>query len=100
MGTAALVADKLAKVDALKPIAAELGASLAQLSLAWCASNPNVSTVIMGATKSEQVFRLTLPTFRICILASLLSQSPSQLRYSYSACPESKILDMIQLPIV
>lgn len=78
MGTSALVADKLAKVDALKPIAAELGASLAQLSLAWCASNPNVSTVIMGATKSEQVRLLTLPTFRTSDFASLLSHSPSQ----------------------
>ncbi len=55
MGKTSLGEEKLSKVDALKPIAEELGASLAQLSLAWCASNPNVSTVIMGATKSEQV---------------------------------------------
>lgn len=55
MGKTSLVDDKLSKVDALKPLAAELGASLAQLSLAWCANNPNVSSVIMGATKKEQV---------------------------------------------
>ena len=42
--------ETLEKVDALKPIAEELGASLAQLALAWCAKNPHVSTVIMGAT--------------------------------------------------
>ena len=50
-----LVDETLEKVDALKPIAEDLGASLAQLALAWCAKNPNVSTVIMGATKEHQV---------------------------------------------
>lgn len=50
-----LVNETLDKVDALKPIAEELGASLAQLALAWCAKNPHVSTVIMGATKEHQV---------------------------------------------
>ncbi|ORY46457.1 Aldo/keto reductase [Rhizoclosmatium globosum] len=38
----------LAKVDKLKPIADKLGYSLAQLALAWCIKNPNVSTVITG----------------------------------------------------
>jgi diketogulonate reductase-like aldo/keto reductase len=50
-----LVDDTLRKVNGLKPIAAELGVSLAQLSIAWCASNPNVSSVITGATKESQV---------------------------------------------
>jgi len=44
-----------AKVQRLGVIAEELGASLAQLSLAWCASNPHVSTVITGASRVEQV---------------------------------------------
>jgi voltage-dependent potassium channel beta subunit len=44
-----------AKVERLKPIADELGCSLAQLSLAWCASNPHVSTVITGASRPSQV---------------------------------------------
>ena len=43
------------KVANLKPIADELGCSLAQLAIAWCASNPNVSTVITGASRVEQV---------------------------------------------
>lgn len=71
MGKSSLVDDKLSKVDALKPLAAELGASLAQLSLAWCASNPNVSSVIMGATKKEQVRPCTSSTklgFRVYTL--------------------------------
>lgn len=42
-------------VDNLKPVADELGCTLAQLSLAWCLKNPHVSSVITGATKVEQV---------------------------------------------
>jgi voltage-dependent potassium channel beta subunit len=46
---------KLAKVRALEPIALELGCTLAQLALAWILKNPNVSTVITGASRPEQV---------------------------------------------
>jgi aryl-alcohol dehydrogenase-like predicted oxidoreductase len=42
-------------IDNLKPIAEKLGATLAQLALAWAAKNPNVSTVITGASRSSQV---------------------------------------------
>ena len=45
----------IAKVERLRPIADELGCSLAQLALAWCTTNPNVSTVITGASRSGQV---------------------------------------------
>jgi voltage-dependent potassium channel beta subunit len=44
-----------AKVRALKAIADELGCTTAQLALAWCTKNPNVSTVITGASRAEQV---------------------------------------------
>jgi voltage-dependent potassium channel beta subunit len=46
---------KNAKVGELKTIADELEVTLAQLSIAWCAANPNVSTVITGASRVEQV---------------------------------------------
>uniref|UniRef100_K3WXJ1 NADP-dependent oxidoreductase domain-containing protein n=1 Tax=Globisporangium ultimum (strain ATCC 200006 / CBS 805.95 / DAOM BR144) TaxID=431595 RepID=K3WXJ1_GLOUD len=46
---------RIAKADKLKVIADELGCSLAQLSIAWCASNPNVSTVILGASSIHQL---------------------------------------------
>lgn len=39
----------------LAPIAADLGVTQAELALAWCLKNPNVSTVITGASKPEQV---------------------------------------------
>ena len=45
----------VAKVERLRPIADELGCSLAQLALAWCTTNPNVSTVITGASRPSQV---------------------------------------------
>ena len=46
---------KIAVVRRLGPIAAELGCTLAQMSLAWCLSNPHVSTVITGASRPAQV---------------------------------------------
>ncbi len=45
----------LAKVQALQGIADQLGVPLAQMSLAWCLKNPNVSTVITGASRVAQV---------------------------------------------
>ena len=47
--------ERLKKVSALEPLAEQMGASLAQFSLAWCLQNPNVSTVMTGATRLEQV---------------------------------------------
>ena len=46
---------KIATVRRLSPIAAELGCTLAQMSLAWCLKNPRVSTVITGASRRAQV---------------------------------------------
>jgi voltage-dependent potassium channel beta subunit len=46
---------RIAAVERLRPIADELGATLAQLALAWCLKNPNVSTVITGASRPAQV---------------------------------------------
>jgi voltage-dependent potassium channel beta subunit len=47
--------DRNAKVRALKVVADDLGCTLAQLALAWCAHNPRVSSVITGASRVEQV---------------------------------------------
>ena len=46
---------KIEKVGKLMPIAEELDCTMAQLALAWCLKNPNVSTVITGASRPEQV---------------------------------------------
>ncbi|MCU0260462.1 MAG: aldo/keto reductase [Ilumatobacteraceae bacterium] len=47
--------ETIAKVENLRPIAEELGCTMAQLSLAWCTLNPAVSSVITGASRVEQV---------------------------------------------
>lgn len=47
--------DRIAATERLRPISDELGCTLSQLALAWCASNPHVSTVITGASRTEQV---------------------------------------------
>ncbi len=47
--------ERLAKVSALLPLAEQMGASLAQFSVAWCLQYPLVSTVMTGASRVEQV---------------------------------------------
>lgn len=49
--------DKLKKVKKLSDLATKLGISTAELSIAWCLKNPNVSTVILGATKKQQLLQ-------------------------------------------
>ena len=52
---AVLKPENLSKAKALAPIAKDVGCTQAQLAIAWCLKNPNVSTVITGATRAEQV---------------------------------------------
>ena len=47
--------ERMDRVRKLQPIAEELGTSLSKLAIAWCLLNPNVSTVILGASKVEQL---------------------------------------------
>jgi voltage-dependent potassium channel beta subunit len=47
--------DWIAATERLRPISQELGCTLSQLAIAWCASNPHVSTVITGASNKTQV---------------------------------------------
>ncbi|MCC6605442.1 MAG: aldo/keto reductase [Anaerolineae bacterium] len=46
---------RLQSVRELVPIAEELGTTMPRLAIAWCLKNPNVSTVITGASKVSQV---------------------------------------------
>jgi len=46
---------KIEKAAKLQEIANDIGHSLTNMSLAWCAANPNVSTVILGASKMSQL---------------------------------------------
>ena len=47
--------ERLDVVRNLNQLAKELGTSLAKFAIAWCAKNKNVSTVILGASKIEQL---------------------------------------------
>ncbi len=47
--------EALARVDRLRPLADELGLSLAQIALAWCLRQPSVSSAIVGATRIPQL---------------------------------------------
>jgi len=47
--------ERMTKVSALAPIAEEMGVKLSNLAIAWCLLNENVSTVILGASKVEQL---------------------------------------------
>lgn len=46
---------KIEKVRKLTKVAEDIGISMPDLALAWLLKNPNVSTVITGASKPEQV---------------------------------------------
>ena len=47
--------ERMARVKQMLPIAEELGTTLPKLAIAWCLLNPNVSTVILGASRVEQL---------------------------------------------
>jgi aryl-alcohol dehydrogenase-like predicted oxidoreductase len=50
-----LTDEVLTRVQNLKPLADELGITMAQFSLAWVLQNKNVSSAIVGATSPEQI---------------------------------------------
>ncbi|KAA5534954.1 aldo/keto reductase [Taibaiella lutea] len=47
--------DRIERIKTLQQVAEELDTTLATLSIAWCISNPNVTTAILGATKEAQL---------------------------------------------
>jgi voltage-dependent potassium channel beta subunit len=50
-----LTEERLNKVRQLKKLSEELGTSLPKFAVAWCLKNPNVSSVILGASKAPQL---------------------------------------------
>ena len=47
--------ENLQKIRRMTAFAKEIGISMANLAIAWCLKNPNVSTVILGASKLSQL---------------------------------------------
>lgn len=78
--------DRIKKTNALIEIADGLGAKVSQLAIAWCLRKPFVSTVILGASKSEQLTEnlgalSVLPKLNDKILnqmESILSNTPDE----------------------
>lgn len=62
--TRELSAERIEKAHLLHELALELGTTLPKLAIAWCLKNPNVSTVILGASKVSQL-RETLQSLEI-----------------------------------
>ena len=50
-----LADDRMKKAMELQKLADKLNVPMAKLSIAWCLKNPNVSTVILGASKAVQL---------------------------------------------
>jgi aryl-alcohol dehydrogenase-like predicted oxidoreductase len=50
-----LTPEKIGKVKEIMAVASDLGCTPAQLAIAWCLKNPDVSTVITGASRPEQL---------------------------------------------
>jgi len=50
-----LTEDRVVKTRELTKIANEIGTTMPKMAVAWCAKNPNVSTVILGASKSHHL---------------------------------------------
>lgn len=50
-----LTQDNLTKLKAIGSLSKDLNISLANLAIAWCINNPNVSTAILGASKISQL---------------------------------------------
>jgi voltage-dependent potassium channel beta subunit len=47
--------EQLEKVKKMTTISHQLGCSMTQLAIAWCLNNPNVSTVLLGASSISQL---------------------------------------------
>ena len=50
-----LAEDVLEAVQQLRPLAGEAGCSMAQLAIAWLLAQPGMTSVIVGASRPEQV---------------------------------------------
>lgn len=74
--------DNLGKVESLRPIAGDLGCSVAQLALAWALRDDGIASTIIGATKAEQVVEnakaaeVTIPADAQARIEEILGNKP------------------------
>lgn len=79
-------------VDALRKVAAELGVPMAQAALAWVLSRPGVDTLLMGASRADQV------TANVEALQVTLSPDQQTRLAEASALPPLNPYFIFQLP--
>ena len=71
-----------------KKLAEELGCSMAQLAIAWCINNPDVSTAIAGASSPKQLEN----TFKAIKVRKLLTpEIESRIENIFKTAPEGKL---------
>jgi voltage-dependent potassium channel beta subunit len=75
----------LETIKHLAPLAKDLGVTLPQLGITWCLANPNVSTVILGATSVEQL-RENLQSLKV--LPKLTSEVRTRIEAVLGNTPE------------
>lgn len=87
----------LTKVQNLKPIAAELGLSMAQLAIAWVLQNPNVASAIIGASRPEQLAE-NVKACGVTIPADVLGQIDAALGDAVIRDPALNVGSPLQRP--
>lgn len=83
-----MVEDRIARTKKLGVLAAELGVSLASLSIAWCIKNPHVTTAILGATKKQQLLDNLQALTALPLLTNEVMQQIEQIMETKPALPE------------
>jgi voltage-dependent potassium channel beta subunit len=78
---------RVAQARELAAVAKSLDATLAQLSIAWCLANPNVSSVILGATRPAQ---LTENLGALAVLPKLASDVLARIEAIVASKPAEK----------
>ena len=79
-------------VGTVREVAGELGVSLAQVALAWVLSRPGMSSLLLGASRPQQV------TDNIAALEVRLSSEHSARLAAASALPAINPYFIFQLP--
>ncbi|WP_432565227.1 aldo/keto reductase family protein [Kineococcus sp. SYSU DK003] len=89
--------DVLSRVQELKPVAADLNLSMAQLAVAWVLQNDNVATAIIGASRPEQVHDnaaaagVTIPADALAridaVLGDVVERDPAK---TYDSSPKQR----------
>ncbi len=84
----ALRPERIEKASQLNELAKELGVSLPKLAIAWCLRNPNVSTVILGASKVEQLEETLQSAQVVSLLTPEILQKIEDILQNKPAHPE------------